>query len=374
MKIGFFTTTYYPTPDGVSHYLRDVKHELENRGHEVHVFSYNGDRHEKNVHVPFTVPFLPYPQYRVPLNPIPFYMFRIAKRTGFDIIHIHDPFMGSIGYRLSRSMDIPVIATFHTDFVRMREALKMPFKDILIRLSWRYNSYLLKRCNVVLAPSIKTADYLKGHGIENSEELPLFVDTGKFKSDRKSLDPFIIQYIGRITRDKGVFRILDVAEAMGSTTRVKFVISGAGPEEESLSREIRNRDLTDRVSVTGYVDEKKKIELLGNANLFIYPSETDTFGISVLEALSTGIPTIIPKGFPLTHYNGPGDSGLIEMDFSDPGPVSRKIMELHDDEEKLRLLNDAARAFVTGNFSMEGHCDRLVEIYKSHIKSSGAQK
>lgn len=367
MKIGFFTTTYYPTPDGVSHYLRDVKKELEKRGHEVHIFSYNGDKEENNVHIPITVPFPAYTQYRFPLNPFPVFMYRIARKTGFDVIHIHDPFMGSIGYRLARSMGVPVIATFHTDFVRMREALRMPFKDFLIRLSWRYNVYLLRRCNTVLAPSIKTTEYLRNSGIENSEELPLFVDTGKFNSAEKVTDPFVVQYLGRVTKDKGVFDVLQVAESLGEKTHVKFIVSGTGPESDNLRREVEKRNLGDRISCTGYVDEKMKLELLDNANLFIYPSQTDTFGISVLEALSKGVPAIIPRDFPLTHYNGNAQSGMVEVDFSRPGEVGSKILELEKNRSGLDELRRAARNFVTENFSMEKHCDRLLEIYQDHI-------
>lgn len=370
MKIGFFTTTYYPTPDGVSHYLRDVKHELEKRGHEVHVFSFNGDRHEKNVHIPTTIPFPVYPQYRMPLNPFPMYMYKIAKRIGFDVIHIHDPFMGSIGYRLAKAMGIPVVATFHTDFVRMKESLKMPFKEILFSLSWRYNSYLYRKCNLVLAPSLKTMEYLREMGIRNTEELPLFVDTWKYKSCEKHMDPFIVQYLGRITRDKGVFRVLDVAEATGSQSGVKFIISGTGPDAETIEKEAGRRGLLDRVTFTGYVDEKKKIELLSAANVFIYPSDTDTFGISVLEALSSGMPAIIPEGFPLTHYDGKEDSGLLVVDFCKPGAVSEEIIGLKADAERMSMLNTAARAFATGNFSMEKHCDRLLGIYGKFIASA----
>lgn len=368
MKIGFFTTTYYPTPDGVSHYLRDVKKELEKRGHEVHIFSYNGDKEEQNVHVPITVPFPAYTQYRFPLNPFPVFMYRIARKTGFDVVHIHDPFMGSIGFRLAKTLGVPVIATFHTDFVRMRESLRMPFKDFLIRLSWRYNVYLLRRCNIVLAPSIKTTEYLRKSGIENSEELPLFVDTGKFNSTEKVTDPFIVQYLGRVTKDKGVFSVLDVAQSLGESTHVRFIVSGTGPESENLLREAEKRNLTDRIQFTGYVDENMKLELLDNANLFIYPSETDTFGISVLEALSKGVPAIIPKDFPLTHYNGKGESGMIEVDFNNPGEVGTKILQLESNHKNLDELSKAARSFVTENFSMEKHCDRLLDIYKSNIR------
>ena len=364
MKIGFFTTTYYPTPDGVSHYLRDVKHELEDLGHEVHVFSFNGDRTEKNVHIPVTVPFPAYPQYNMPVNPFPMYLYKIASRIDFDAIHIHDPFMGSLGYRLARAKKIPVFATFHTDFVRMRESLKLPLKNTLFQLSWRYNSYLYRKCNLVLAPSSKTLTYLQESGIRNSRELPLFVDTWKFNTCKRSTDPFIIQYLGRITRDKGVFRVLDISEHLRGDKRFRFVISGTGPDAENLMKEARKRDLMENLEFTGYVDEPKKLKLLSDANLFMYPSETDTFGISVLEALSSGLPSMVPTNFPLTHYVNGVESGLIPVDFNHPEEVRDVLISLRDDHQKMAGLNEAARDFATGKFSKESHCRQLLSIYQ----------
>ncbi len=363
MKIGFFTTTYYPTPDGVSHYLRDVKRELEDLGHEVHVFSFNGDRTEKNVHIPLTVPFPAYPQYNMPVNPFPMYLYKIASRIDFDVIHIHDPFMGSLGYRLARAKKIPVFATFHTDFVRMRESLKLPLKNFLFRLSWRYNSYLYRKCNLVLAPSSKTLSYLQESNIRNSRELPLFVDTWKFNTCKRSIDPFIVQYLGRITRDKGVFRVLDISEQLRGDKRFRFVISGTGPDAENLMREAKKRGLMDSLEFTGYVDETKKLKLLSDANLFMYPSETDTFGISVLEALSSGLPSVVPTNFPLTHYVNGVESGLIPVDFNHPEEVRDILISLRNDHQKMSELNEASRNFAIGKFSKENHCNQLLSIY-----------
>lgn len=363
MKIGFFTATYYPTPDGVSHYLRDVKQELEGMGHEVHVFSFNGDRTEKNVHIPISVPFPAYPQYNMPVNPFPMYLYKVASKVDFDVIHIHDPFMGSIGYRLARSKKIPVFATFHTDFVRMQESLKLPMKNTLFRISWRYNSYLYRRCNLVLAPSSKTLGFLQESGIRNSRELPLFVDTWKFNTCKRSVDPFIVQYLGRITKDKGVFRVLDIAEQLRGNGNFKFVISGTGPDQEYLIKEARKRGLMENIEFTGYVDEARKLELLSDANLFMYPSETDTFGISVLEALSSGLPSMIPSNFPLMHYVDGVESGLIPVDFDAPEKVKEILLSLREDHMKLNSLNDAARKFATDKFSKEQHCNDLISIY-----------
>ena len=98
MRIGYFTETYYPTPDGVSHYLRDIKKELESMGHDVFIFSLTGDKTEKNVFIPMTVPLVMYPQYKVPVNFIPFRLFRLIKKLKLDMVHIQDSFFyGFIG-------------------------------------------------------------------------------------------------------------------------------------------------------------------------------------------------------------------------------------------------------------------------------------
>ncbi|MEM0157150.1 MAG: glycosyltransferase [Thermoplasmataceae archaeon] len=363
MRIGFFTATYYPTPDGVSHYLRDVKAELQKRGHEVHVFSFNGDRKEKNVHVLHSVPFPAYSQYSVPVNPLPFGLYRKAIRLNLDIIHIHDPFMGSLGYRISRYTGAPVVATYHTDFVKMQESIKIPFRDRLFRTTWKYSLFLYRRCDEVFAPSRKSMEQLRNDGVLHTRELPLFVDTGRFAPDTGDTGTFFVQYIGRLTRDKGVFRILDVAAAIDRKSGIRFLISGTGPEEKNLEKAIQERGLQDIITLTGYVDEPRKIELLRRAGLFMYPSETDTFGISVVEAMSSGVPSIVPRGFPLAHYDDMEVSGLIEMDFSKPDEIAQAVEKYSTEGQNLRAMGEAARKFVLDNFSMERHCDILLSTY-----------
>ena len=169
--------------------------------------------------------------------------------------------------------------------------------------------------------------------------------------------------MGRITRDKGVFRILDVAAAIDRKSGIRFLISGTGPEEKNLEKAIAERGLQDMVTMTGYVDEPRKIDLLHNAGLFMYPSETDTFGISVVEAMSSGVPSIVPRGFPLAHYDDMEVSGLIEMDFSRPDEIARTVERYSAGRQILRAVGEAARKFVLDNFSKEKHCDILLSTY-----------
>ena len=375
MRIGLFTETYFPTPDGVSHYLRDLKHELEGMGHEVFVFSLTGDHHEKNVFVPqLTVPILVYSQYRVPLNVFPFSVYRRMLKAKLDIIHIQDSFyMGSLGYRVARAQNIPVVATFHTDFSRMKDSIKLPLKNSLFSISWRYNLYLYKRCSVVFCPSDSSAEIMNKNGVKNIIELPLFVNTEKYgRSDRRE-DNFIIQYIGRITRDKGVLKVLDLAEKFRDSEGITIKISGTGPAEEIRIDQIRERNRGSIVQFTGLVTEEEKIRLLSDASFFISPSESDTFGLSVLEALSCGKPAIVSDNFPLLRYAG-RKRCFVEADFSNIQGVAERIVQIRDDKDAYRNMSDDARNFVTDTFSSHKHAEKLIETYEGLVNAAEISK
>jgi phosphatidylinositol alpha-mannosyltransferase len=215
-------------------------------GHEVHIFSFNGDRNEKNVHVTRSFPLPMYTQYSVPFFPIPVALYRKALEERFDVIHIHDPFIGTLGYRVAKNQNIPIFSTFHTDFVRMQESINLPMKSRLFSFTWRYNLYLYRKCIMVFVPSGKSKRYLEEFGIHNTVELPLFVDTEKFSQLSESEnhgEKFIVQFLGRITRDKGAFRLLDIASRIPESEGINFVISGTGPDEELLRKQVKERGL-----------------------------------------------------------------------------------------------------------------------------------
>lgn len=370
MRIGYFTETYYPTPDGVSHYLRDIKRELESEGHEVFIFSLTGDRTEKNVFIPLTVPLVMYPQYKVPVNFLPFRLFRLIKKLNLDILHIQDSFfMGSIGYRAAVNFRIPIVATFHTDFSKMKNTIRFPFSSFAFNLSWRYNLYLYRKCRIVLCPSSSAYTTIKNGGIERVKELPLFVDTDRFVHSVCSTnhENFTVTYIGRIADDKGVRSIIEIADKIRDLKGIKFIIAGTGPDEKIISEMVKERGLGDIVDIKGYVNEEEKIKILGNSTLFIHPSKSDTFGISVLEALSSGLPALVSKDFPLNNYSGNEENGIITTDFTDIGATCDEIRKLDADIEYFQKLSQAARKFSVEKFSMKSHVDALIDIYSGLI-------
>lgn len=365
MNIGFFTETYYPTPDGVSHYLRDIKKELEAMGHSVYVFTLTGDSTEKNVFKPRTVPLFLYKQYSVPVGIFPFNLYRRMLKTDMDVVNIHSSFfMGTLGYRVARAKHIPIIATFHTDFSRMKESIRMPMKDTFFWISWRYNMFLYRRCNTILCPSSPTADIMRKNGMKKVQELTLFVDNEKFGDGHSANGEAVIQYIGRLTRDKGIDKIVRLADYMKEDKSVKFSISGTGPEEFNIKKMVETLGLEGRIELNGYVDEEKKLQTLRGSRIFVHPSESDTFGLAVLEALSSGRPALVSENFPLLSYCD-GNCGMIPVDFNNLEKTAQIIKSLLSDEGKYRELSENAARFARSQFSPRKHAERLIEVYQS---------
>ena len=362
MRIAFFTETYYPTPDGVSHYLRDIRHALSGKGHDVRVYTLTGSGDQDvNVVSGFQFPF--YRQYRIPRNPIPVGLLRRAMKFKPDIIHIHSPFfMGSVGLLASRKLNVPIVASFHTDFSSMEESVRMPFKKFFFNLSFKYSKYLYSQCNEILCPSNHAANIAKSHGMVGAREVPLFVDTDRFVPGSSEKQKMIL-FVGRLTVDKGVYSILELASAMrGGEYRI--LICGTGPEEENMLDYIEQHSLQDIVQMEGYVKESRKIELMQVASFFIYPALADTFGISVLEAMACGTPSIVVENFPLHTYAN-GNSGLIKADFSRIDEVVKLIDDLDRDRENYARRSQSARDFAANTFGIDEHADSLISIYKS---------
>lgn len=368
MNIGFFTETYYPTPDGVSHYLKDIKKELESMGHNVYVFTLTGDSTEKNVFKPSTIPLFLYRQYRVPVSIFPFNLYRKMLSTDLDVVNIHSSFfMGTLGYRVARAKNIPIIATFHTDFSRMKESINMPLKDLFFWISWRYNLFLYRRCSTVICPSAPTADIMRKNGMKSVEELTLFVDNEKYREGQNIGDNDTVQYIGRLTKDKGIEKIVRLADHMRLEKGIHFSIAGIGPEEYSIRKLVETLGLKGTVSMDGYVDEEEKIRALDKARLFIHPSESDTFGLAVLEALSSGRPALVSENFPLLAYCNSGECGMIPVKFDDLDHTAEVIRNLLSDDEWCRKLSAKAAEFAREKFSPRRHAEGLLEVYRSFI-------
>ena len=190
MNIGLFTETYYPEINGVATSVYMLKNELENRGHNVYVFTTTtpgAPEHEHNVFRVPSIPFIFITERRVGL----FYQPKLAhiiKKLNLDIIHTHTEFsLGIFGRIMARELRLPIVHTYHTIYEDYTHYMTH-FKALDRRAKAFARAYSKVCCNTVeqvIVPTEKTKDLLTTYSVHKDiSVVPTGIDLSKF--DRKN--------------------------------------------------------------------------------------------------------------------------------------------------------------------------------------------
>lgn len=340
LKIALFTDNFFPEVNGVVSAINSSTKGLLKLGHEVLIFAPKSpllnskqqmqysDLNVKIVYLP-SVPAMLYPGLRFSF---PFFPMTIIKILKFkpDIIHFHTPLtVGMEAILVAKSIEKPLIGTFHTFFMEEEYLKKMKFSKIhaekvFNKLGWEYSNFFYNQTDVIISPSKYTAENLLSNGcikkvvtiansIEISDNVSL-LSVGEREKLKKSFgipdENKVIIWLGRLSPEKN----LDIAlKAFGilrkKIEKVSFLLIGDGPEKNNLKRIIRNEKLSKDVIFAGVIDHhlllKKHILQIGD--LFFSASTSENQPISALEAMSEGLPLVVTnkRGMPeLIEGNG----------------------------------------------------------------------
>lgn len=308
MNIGLFTDTYFPQISGVATSIQTLKNALEDQGHSVFIFT-TTDPHvakgtiEPNVFRLSSVPFVSFTDRRIAFRGL-FQATKLAKEVKLDVVHTQTEFaLGAIGKYVAHSMGIPAIHTYHT-----------MYQDYL---HYILNGHLLKPYHVkqfcraylhnmegVIAPSLQVKDVLEGYGIKIPiRVIPTGVDLKGINENpkrdvRKDLglsdNDIVLLTLSRVAAEKKIEHILDVLpEIIEKFPKVKFVIAGDGPDMDNLKDQVHRLTLEDYVIFAGSVEHTDVGNYYRMADLFVSASDTETQGLTYIEALAAGTPSVV---------------------------------------------------------------------------------
>ncbi len=249
----------------------------------------------------------------------------------FDLIHLATP--GPVGVAAAltaRIAGLPVLASHHTEFVayaRMRTGDESLAGAMALAMSLFY-----RECGILLSPSTSADDSLAALGVPPRRVARWVrgVDLSRFTPDlRRRGAPgadgrISVLYAGRQTREKGVDLLADAfLIAHARDPRLRLALAGGGPESEYL----RER-LGDTADFLGWLEGDELARAYADADVFVFPSETDTYGQVVVEAQASGVPVIAVRAGGPADLIDDGRSGLL----SDPSPdeVAAKILRVAD--------------------------------------------
>ena len=346
MRIALFTETFLPATDGVVTRLRYTLEELNRSGDEVLLFapsggpkSYAGAR----IYGVPGVPFPPYPEKKMcPPHPG---VGRALRRFGPDLIHAVNPFiLGVGGVYYARRLGLPLVASYHTNLVTYAAYYGLGFTE---RLAWSYFRNLHNRAALNLCTSAATRDQLYEQGIKRIRLWPQGVDARRFHPDRASRewrvrlsggdpDEKILLYVGRLAPEKDIGRLKAVLRTVPGA---RLAIVGDGPARKSLEREF----LGTLTVFTGLLTGDDLAAAYASADVFLFPSTTETLGIAMIEALASGLPVVAARAGAIHEVVSEGETGLLYEPNSEED-LTAAVRRLVEDDTLRGILSRGARA------------------------------
>ena len=276
-----------------------------------------------------------------------------------DIIHAHNAFWaGDAAYKISRACRIPYVITEHSTAFPLRMISPLAFGS-------------LRKCydaaKAVIAVSGEMRKAMKAYwNEERIGVVPNLVDTDFFNLPPycRSTVPYRFVTVAHLIERKGIDLLIQAfADTFRGNTDVLLEIGGDGPERPALEELVRRLGISSQVTFLGRISRSSVRDALWRANAFVLPSFQETFGVVVIEALSTGIPVIA------TRCGGPediltGETGIITRTGSIP-ELSTALKNVFDAPD--RYVPGVIRNAMVTKYASSAVASQLVEIYRSAL-------
>ncbi len=327
MKIGMMADMYKTHVSGVTNSIFLSKQWLEQEGHEVYIFTF-GDAevvdNEKNV----------IRTAGVPVTDTGFYLnlrySQHARRLlySMDITHVHHPFVsGSLAIRYCVPRNIPIVFTNHTRYDLLTQAYLPLLPDTISEGALKaYLAPFYRACDLVIVPSPSMRKVMQDHfGLAAPVEvIPNGLDLTAYRAGVQPIDraefgfsgsQVFATYVGRLAPEKNLSMLLRAFYGVAMTyDHVRLLIVGDGPDRENLEALAKHMDISGKVFFTGMIDYKDIPRYFAASDFFVTPSRSETFGLSTVEAMASGLPVLGIDAPGSVDIIKDGVSGLITAD------------------------------------------------------------
>lgn len=342
----------YPTFGGSGVVATELGLELARRGHEIHFITYrqpvrlallNPNVFYHEVNVPEYALFH-YQPYELALSSKLVDMVKLYK---IELLHVHYAIPHAYAGYMAKQMlkdegiDIPMVTTLHgTDITLVGSH---PFYKSAVTFSINKSDFVTS-----VSESLKQ-DTLKLFNIKNEiQVIPNFIELEKNTEDqsipcRRSVmaksNQKIITHISNFRKVKRIPDVIEIFYKIQQKLDVKLMMVGDGPEKEEAENLCVKLGITNKVIFFGNSNEVDQI--LSYTDLFLLPSETESFGLAALEAMAWGVPVISSNSGGLPEVNFEGVSGYLG-NVGDTDDMAAKAISILEDDENLLIFKKNA--------------------------------
>jgi N-acetyl-alpha-D-glucosaminyl L-malate synthase BshA len=296
-------------------------------------------------------------------------MHEITRDHGLDLLHVHYAIPHATTGWIAREMlrseggDVKLVTTLHgTDITLVGQDPSY----------WSITKFSIERSDGLTAVS----EYLQRETYEAFacpecaiRVIPNFIDPAIYQRERYECqrgalapeDEKIVMHISNFRRVKRIEDVVRVFDRLARAVPSRLIFVGDGPERqaaEDLSRELGRED---QVTFLGKLESVA--ELLACADLFLLPSEEESFGLVALEAMASGVPVVGSSGSGLSEVVSDGLTGRLHP-VGDVEAMAESAIELLSDTERWTRVSRAARESAVERFSS----DRIVPLYESYYE------
>lgn len=367
MKIGI---TCYPTYGGSGAIATELGLGLARRGHEVHFISYAQPFrlthfidgvyfHEVEVN---RYPLFEYPPYSLALAVT---MHEVARREELDLLHVHYAIPHATAGWIARDMlrdggrDVKLVTTLHgTDITLVGQDPSY----------WSITRFSIEKSDRLTAVS----DWLRERTHRDFdcsrcaiEVIPNFVDPKIYDRERyrgrhqlARAGEKVVMHISNFRAVKRIPDLMEMFARIQDRLPARLILVGDGPERQRAAEIAAELDMAERVVFLGKIDSVA--ELLASADLFLLPSEQESFGLVALEAQASGVPVVGSSGTGIDEVVAHGATGYLHP-VGSVAAMSASAISLLSDEARWGAFSRASRERALERFTI----DRILPLYES---------
>lgn len=394
MKILMLTWEYPPrVVGGISKVVYDLSHRLIKDGHQVTVVTYrDGDtsyyEDDEGINVYRVDNYMIHPNNFIDwIMQLNFNMVAKAselmnKFGKFDVIHAHDWLVSYAAKSLKEAYDVPMVATIHATENGRNSGIHDETQRYINDSEWQLT---YEASEVIVNSNYMKNEIQRIFGLpyDKINVIPNGVKLDKFEGIERDYDlrrqyamdnEKIILYVGRLVYEKGVQNLIGaMPKILENYHDSKLVICGRGGMMDELKQEAHNLGIDEKVYFVGYCDAAKVQKMYINADIAVFPSTYEPFGIVALEGMLSGTPTVVSDVGGLNEIVEHGVTGMKSY-AGNSNSIADSVLALLYDQDLCNRVSSKAIEVVKEKYNWNVIAQATFKTYEKAISKSKSKE